>query len=139
MRTALLAAGTLLVLSQFSVAQTPSTTVPTASTSAQRFVKLNEGAMLSSNVVGLDVYNEKDDLGKIKDVAFDDTGVRAYILSVGGFLGMGTHYVTVTPSQIHVTYDKSDKKWHANMKATKDELKSAPEFKYEGAWNASQT
>jgi uncharacterized protein YrrD len=138
MRTGLLVAGTLLALTQFSIAQTPNSTVPVATPTA-RFISLGETAKLSSNVVGLDVYNDKDDLGKIKDVAFDESGVRAYILSVGGFLGMGTHYVAVTPSQIKVMYDASDKKWHANMKATKDELKAAPEFKYEGAWNAGQT
>ena len=137
MRSSLIVAGTFLALTQFASAQTPTTMAPAATTSG--FVKLDQGAKLSSNVVGLDVYNGKDNLGKIKDVAFDQTGVKAYILSVGGFLGMGTHYVAVTPSQINVTYDQGDKKWHANMSATKDALTAAPEFKYEGPWNASQT
>jgi hypothetical protein len=33
----------------------------------------------------------------------------------------------------------SDKKWHANMDASKEQLKNAPEFKYEGEWNASKS
>ncbi len=47
-----------------------------------------------------EVYdNQKDDLGKIQDVAFDSAkSVKGYILSVGGFLGMGTHYVAVDPA-----------------------------------------
>ena len=36
-------------------------------------------------------------------------------------------------------YDPADKKWHANMNATRDVLKAAPEFKYEGQWYASKT
>jgi hypothetical protein len=53
-------------------------------------------------------------------------------VSVGGFLGMDEHYVVVNPSAITVTYSDSDKKWHAAMNATADQLKAAPEFKYSG-------
>jgi sporulation protein YlmC with PRC-barrel domain len=112
-----------------------------AAQTANHFVSLPSEAMLSSNVTGLDVYdNSNNDIGKIKDVALDSSKmVKAYILSVGGFLGMGTHYVSVEPDAVKIKYDDNDKKWHANMNATKDELKAAPEFKYEGRWNASKT
>ena len=41
---------------------------------------------LSSNVVGLDVYNEdKQNIGTIKDIALDANGLNGYIVSVGGF------------------------------------------------------
>ena len=47
---------------------------------------------LSSNVVGLDVYNDdKQNIGTIKDIALDASGLYGYIVSVGGFLGMGDH------------------------------------------------
>ena len=43
---------------------------------------------LSSNVVGLDVYNkDKQNIGSIKDIALDANGLNGYIVSVGGFLG----------------------------------------------------
>ena len=105
------------------------------------FITLQNADMLSSNVVGVDVYdNDNHDLGAIKDIAFDSTKmVKGYILSVGGFLGMGTHYVAVDADSVNIKYDASDKKWHANMNASKDELKNAPEFKYEGEWNASKS
>jgi sporulation protein YlmC with PRC-barrel domain len=105
------------------------------------FVNLQNTDMLSSNLVGLDVYdNSNNSIGTIKDVAFDGSkAVKGYIVSVGGFLGMGTHYVAVDPDAVKVKYDPADKKWHANMSATKDELKAAPEFKYEGQWNASKS
>ena len=105
------------------------------------FVTLQNNDMLSSNVVGVDVYdNANNDIGKIKDVAFDSSKtMKGYILSVGGFLGMGTRYVAVDADSVTIKYDPTDKKWHANMNATKDELKAAPEFKYEGEWNASKS
>ena len=105
------------------------------------FVTLQSGDMISSKVVGLDVRNgENNDIGKIEDIAFDSSKkVNAYVLSVGGFLGMGTHYVAVDPASVAVTYDSKDKVWRATMNATKDQLKAAPEFKYEGEWAASRS
>ena len=105
------------------------------------FITLQNDDMLSSNVVGLDIYNDQNnDIGKIQDIAFDSSKkVAGYILSVGGFLGMGTHYVAVDPDAVKVTYDTSNKVWRATMNATRDQLKSAPEFKYGGQWNASRS
>jgi sporulation protein YlmC with PRC-barrel domain len=105
------------------------------------FINVQSDHMLSSNVVGLDVYNDQNnDIGKIQDIVFDSSKkLMGYIVSVGGFLGMGTHYVAVEPESVKVTYDASNKVWRATMNATKDRLKAAPEFKYEGQWNASRS
>lgn len=107
---------------------------------AGRFVSISGNDELSSKLIGLDIYNDKNqDVGQIKDVALNQSGqTEAYILSVGGFLGIGDHYVAVNPSQVKVTYNDSEKKWHASMNATTDELKAAPEFKYSGRWSASK-
>jgi hypothetical protein len=40
----------------------------------------------------------------------------------------------VSPKAVKITYVENDKKWTAVMDATKDQLKTAPEFKYEGRW-----
>ncbi len=111
------------------------------SASASDFIELQSSNMLTSTLVGLDIYDgQRNDLGKIKDVAFDASKkVTAYIVAVGGVLGMGTRYVAVNPDAISVTYDTNYKVWRASMNATKDELKAAPEFKYTGQWNASRT
>jgi sporulation protein YlmC with PRC-barrel domain len=105
------------------------------------FAQVRNTDMLSSNVVGLDIYNSQNDkIGKIQDIAFDTSKqVTGYILSVGGFLGMGTHYVAVNPSSLMVSYDASNNVWRATMNATKEQLKSAPEFKYSGQWTASRS
>ena len=105
------------------------------------FIQVKSDDMLTSNVVGLDVYNsQNNDIGKVQDIIFDKSDkVMGYILSVGGFLGMGTHYVAVDPGALSVTYDGGNKTWRASMNATKDQLKSAPEFKYGGQWTASRS
>jgi hypothetical protein len=56
--------------------------------------------------------------------------VNGYVIGVGGFLGIGDHYVAVRPSAVKLSYDAKDKKWHASMDANADQLKAAPEFKY---------
>ena len=86
---------------------------------------------MSSKIVGLDVYNKTNqDIGTIKDIAFNSNGVRAYIVGVGGFLGLGDHYVAVRPSALQVSYNAAEKKWHAAMDTNADQLKKAPEYKY---------
>ncbi len=86
---------------------------------------------LSSNVIGLDVYNEDNrNIGTIKDIALDANGLNGYIVGVGGFLGMGDHYVVVRPSAI--SFNAKDNEWHATMNANADQLRAAPEYKYSG-------
>ncbi len=118
--------------------QTATQTVPVQ---GPNFIQVQNTDMLSSNVVELDIYNgQNNNIGKIQDIAFDTSKkVTGYILSVGGFLGMGTHYVAVNPDAVIVSYDAQNKVWKATMNATKDQLKSAPEFKYGGQWTASRS
>jgi hypothetical protein len=95
------------------------------------FTSLPAKDELSSKVVGLDVYNNANqNIGTIKDVAYNGTSVNGYVVGVGGFLGMGDHYVAVRPSAVKLSYDAKDKKWHASMDANADQLKAAPEFNY---------
>ncbi len=109
--------------------------------SGSEFLTLPSSDELSSNLIGLDVYNTANkNIGQIKDIAMGPYGrLQAYVVSVGGFLGLGEHYVAVNPSSIKVSYNSSDKKWHATMDTTADKLKGAPEFKYSGRWNASRS
>jgi sporulation protein YlmC with PRC-barrel domain len=52
----------------------------------------------ASKVVGLNVYNEKNEkIGSINDLLMDKSGtVKAAVIGVGGFLGMGEHLVAVS-------------------------------------------
>ncbi len=105
---------------------------PTApATPATLFRTVPPADRLSSEVVGLAIYNDANqDIGTIKDIAYNATGVQAYIIGVGGVLGMGDRYVAVDPSVLSVSFDPTSKKWHANMNVTADQLNAAPAFKY---------
>ncbi len=95
------------------------------------FASVPVTARMTSSLVGLPVYDQaKQDVGTIKDVAYANSHVEAYIIGVGGFLGMGDHYVAVKPSAMNISYDHSDNKWHAVVDATPDQLKSAPAYNY---------
>jgi sporulation protein YlmC with PRC-barrel domain len=88
---------------------------------------------LSSKIIGVNVYNStRQNIGKIKDVAFNASGVKAYVIGVGGFLSLGERYVAVRPSAIDLNYNASDRTWHAEMDANADQLKAAPQYKYSG-------
>ena len=87
--------------------------------------------MFSSKLKGLTVTNQKDEtVGEITDLAIKNHDIDALILSVGGFLGVGEHYVAVSPSSVNIRYDQKNDKWLATMNTTKDAMKAAPEFKY---------
>ena len=122
-------------------ANAPLAAAPRAGANGPSFVRLKKDDMLSSNVVGLDVYNDRNNnIGKIHDLAVDPSKkIVAYILSVGGFLGMGTHYVLVEPASVEIKFDQKNRTWRATMNATKEQLKAAPEFKYGGQWTASRS
>jgi sporulation protein YlmC with PRC-barrel domain len=79
-------------------AQTASNkTVAADSAAADRAASHKEGEWRASKLVGVNVYNEANEkIGDINDVILDKAGkVENVILGVGGFLGMGEHYVAV--------------------------------------------
>ena len=120
-----------------------------------------EGQWRSSKLIGVNVYNDNNDkIGDIQELIVDKSGkVDEVVLGVGGFLGMGEHYVAVpmeklkwvdepvkTSSTSMAPADKStvgannrparaaNEKWypdHAVYNATKDQLKAMPQFKYD--------
>ena len=96
-----------------------------------KFSTVSKDEMFSSKLKGLNVYNQKDEtVGEITDIAIKNNQIDALILSVGGFLGMGEHYVAVSPASVSVRHDAKNDEWLASMNTTKEALKAAPEFKY---------
>ena len=139
MKKVLIALGVATMLSVPAMAQTAKSTDTKTSaapaTTTDTFVTAQPTDMLSSNLIGLNITNgQKEDVGEIKDLVVSNGQLAGYIVSVGGFLGMGERYVVVAPSAIQINYAENDKKWTATMDATKDQLKTAPEFKYQGRW-----
>jgi PRC-barrel domain len=80
-----------------------------------------------SKVVGSTVVNEANEtVGTIDDlIVTPSEKVPFAVLSVGGFLGIGTKYVVVPYSSLQV-HDKQ----MVLPGATKDSLKTLPDFKY---------
>jgi len=81
----------------------------------------------TSKVVGSVVFNEANEtVGTIDDLIVTPAEMVPFaVLSVGGFLGMGTKYVVVPFSSLQVKGKEM-----VLPGATVDSLKALPEFKY---------
>ena len=129
-KIALITASLALLASPVFAENAKTTTTGTAPAEA-KYSSVSKDEMFSSKLKGLSVTNQKDEtIGEITDLAIKNHEIDALILSVGGFLGMGEHYVAVAPSSVNLRYDSKDNKWLASMNTTKEALKAAPEFKY---------
>lgn len=129
---------TLLAMFALAVPAIAQTATPTTTTTrTETYVTAKPTDVLAKNLIGLNITNPRNEtIGEIKDVLISSDGkLTGYIASVGGFLGLGERYVVVSPASVRVDYSENDKKWSAAMEATKDDLKAAPEFKYEGRWS----
>ena len=93
-----LAASAMLASAAF--AQSPSATTDRATTAAPAAASDTssfKGNWRSSKLVGLNVYNDSNEsLGSINDLLTDKNGdIKAVVIGVGGFLGVGEHLVAV--------------------------------------------
>ena len=132
-----------------ALAQTPSagnaTTAPAthetrpasnqATTPSQRNAVLTDRAdVRASKLIGSSVYNDRNEkIGAVDDVVLGkDNKADAVILSVGGFLGVGTKLVAVPYTQLTFgdTKNASSDNKVVLAGATKDSLKAQPDFNY---------
>ncbi|KJC52842.1 photosystem reaction center subunit H [Bradyrhizobium sp. LTSP885] len=88
------------LLATVAFAQTPTdkndkAEMSTATTSASS--TSHQGNWRASKVVGLSVYNDNNQsVGSINDLLMDKSGdIKAVVIGVGGFLGVGEHLVAV--------------------------------------------
>ena len=81
----------------------------------------------ASKVIGASVVNEANDtVGKVDDIIIGQDGKSPFVvLSVGGFLGMGSKLIVLPYEQLKATENKI-----VLPGATKEALKDLPEFKY---------
>jgi len=87
---------------------------------------------LASKFKGTDVIGADDKkIGDVSDILFDKDGkIEAYVVGVGGFLGIGAKDVALAPSAFQIvagdkSKNESDK---LRLSMTKDELKQAANF-----------
>ncbi len=113
---------------------TPATPAPSASAStagkAQFVAKQTSDQWLASKFKGTDVIGtDEAKIGDVSDILFDkDKKVVAYIVGVGGFLGIGSKDVAVDPTRSSSWPGKDQNNFKLRLSMTKDELKNAPAF-----------
>ena len=84
-----------VLLGSVAFAQTPTTTTDRMAPSATS--SSFQGNWRASKVVGLSVYNDNNQsIGSINDLLTDKSGnIKAAVIGVGGFLGVGEHLVAI--------------------------------------------
>ena len=78
---------------------------PSAHSGDAKFINAQSGDQwLSSNFIGVDVIGaDNEKIGDVSDILFDKNGnVAAYVVGVGGFLGIGAKNVALAPSSFQV-------------------------------------
>ena len=101
----------------------PMTTTPATPTATSPTV----GAIRGSSLINMNVKNSADEtIGDINDVIVGADGkVEQVIISVGGFLGVGTRNVAVAWNDVKVDTNADV----AFVNLSKEQLNIAPEFK----------
>jgi sporulation protein YlmC with PRC-barrel domain len=107
----------------------PAATTPAEKMQPQWYTRQG-GEMRASKLIGADVRNTaNEDVGEVNDVILDKDGkVAAVVLGVGGFLGIGERDVAVEFKSLR--FAEKDGTPTITIDATKDALKSAPEWKW---------
>jgi sporulation protein YlmC with PRC-barrel domain len=121
---------------------TPSTTTPSATTPKEKTT--TTGAQTANNamwyqranddwpaseIIGTEVRNlAGEEIGDVNEIILGNDGkVRAVIIGVGGFLGMGERDVAVAFNSLKIARD-SDNDEVITVDATKESLTSAPQW-----------
>jgi sporulation protein YlmC with PRC-barrel domain len=122
-------------LAGVAYAQHSQTTGTAPQAQSQTLATLPPGASTVTNWYKQDVYDPSENkIGEISDVLVDKDGkISAFIVSVGGFLGMGEKHVAVPFDNVRETHGEvrgGRERW-LTMNTTRDALKSAAGFKYD--------
>jgi sporulation protein YlmC with PRC-barrel domain len=108
------------------------TTMAPASDSAQFVSTQKPDQWLASKFKGTDVVGaDNEKIGDVSDILFDKTGkIEAFVVSVGGFLGMGAKDVALAPASFQVVKGDASKSESDKLKISmsKDQLKQAANF-----------
>jgi hypothetical protein len=85
---------------------------------------------LASKFTGTDVVGANDEkIGDVSDLLFDkDHKIIAFVVGVGGFLGIGAKDVAIDPASFQTVAGKDATNLKLRLAMTKEELKAAPTF-----------
>lgn len=124
-----------LTLTGAMAAPAPSTNAPPAAANqpagkADVVLSQKPDQWLASKFKGTDVIGtDNKSIGDVTDILFDKDGkIEAYVVSVGGFLGMGSKHVALAPSSFEVVPGTNGGADKLRVSLNKDELKQAQNF-----------
>lgn len=127
MKKAMLLASAAMIGGGFLAAHARAQGVPQTVEIAKVDVQKVAAGYRASKVIGSSVVNEANEtVGRIDDLLVTRDGKEPYaVLSIGGFLGMGTHMVVVRYDSLKFADNKI-----VLPGGTKDGLKMLPTFQY---------
>lgn len=127
------AAAVVAILTGASYAQQRQTTGVAPQGQSQTLTTLPPDVSTVTNWYKQYLHDPSDTrIGEISDVLVNKDGkISAFIVSVGGFLGIGEKHVAVPFDNVHATQRKGE--WWLTMNTTKDALKGAAGYKYDRA------
>jgi hypothetical protein len=102
-----------------------------AAVTAASYYTMQSSDLRASKIIGTTVYNAKNEnIGEVNEILLNSSNsIQAFVLGVGGFLGVGERNVAVTPTSLSITKD-ADGNLKLIVNADKDGLQKAPEIKY---------
>lgn len=119
--------------------QTPSVASPAAAPAQQQAVitQQDESQVRVYRLVGSKVLGpDGQDVGKVDDLLLDrDQKLAGVIVSVGGFLGVGSKSVALPADRVDISQAYGDQRV-VKIDATKEELAAAPAFRTREAMKA---
>ena len=114
---------------QSNASQSPGIRTVTETAADVRFYTLQSNDLSASNLIGMNVYNADDEhIGEIEDIVIDDgKNIKAIVIGVGGFLGLGERNVAVEPGSV-LLQKQADGSERALVHTTKENLENAPVY-----------
>ncbi len=112
-----------------SSSSSPSANMP-ASGSAEVIATQKPDQWVASNFKGTDVLGADDQkIGDVSDILFDKNGsIHAYVISVGGFLGVGAKEVALAPKAFTTIPGVNGGAEKLKITMSKDDLTKAQNF-----------
>ena len=109
----------------------PAATADKSADKNQVITEQKADQLLASKLKGTNVMGSNDEkIGDISDILFDKDGkILAYVVGVGGFLGIGAKDVALSPASFQMMPASDRESMKLKLSMTKDELKNAAEFK----------
>ena len=128
MKKTMLLAGAAMIGTGFLAAHVNAQGVPQTVEIAKVDMQRIAAGYRASKVIGSSVFNDANEaIGKIDDLLVTRDGKEPYaVLSIGGFLGMGTHLVVVRYDSLKFAPDNKI----VLPGGSKDGLKMLPAFQY---------